>query len=98
MRQITPEKLAAELTQLLAAAQKEPILVMRDGKPSVLLFGVEGYENYDAEDWGYMTDPEFWRMIDERRKETGGVTLEEVKARLAADEAREQQMVASKKA
>jgi len=56
---------------------------------------------YDAEDWSYITDPEFWQMIRERRKETKMVSLEEVRARLAADEEterRHRQPLAKKKA
>jgi hypothetical protein len=34
---------------------------------------------YDEEDIGYMTDPEFWKMIAERRKGKGGIPLERVK-------------------
>jgi len=37
---------------------------------------------YDEEDRSYMTDPNFWRMIEERRRETSYVTLEQVKLEL----------------
>ena len=40
-----------------------------------------------------MTDPDFWRMIRERIVKDGGVTLEEVEARLAADEQKELQQL-----
>ena len=93
MKKVTPEALSGRLQELLRAAQAEAVLVMRDGKPSALLIGVESYEDYDAEDWSYMTDPEFWKMIHERREETTTVTLEDVRARLAADEQKELQQL-----
>lgn len=93
MRQVTTDSLSAKLVELLRAAQGEAVLVMRDGKPSALILGVEKHENYDAEDWDYMTDPEFWRMIRESRKQEGSVTLEEIEARLAADEQKEREQL-----
>lgn len=100
MKQVTPEKLAAHLKELLESAQNEAVLVVRDGRPSALIIGVEHRENCDAEDWDYMTDPEFWRAMRERRKEAGTVSLDQVRARLAADEQKEQhdQTLAGRKA
>jgi PHD/YefM family antitoxin component YafN of YafNO toxin-antitoxin module len=101
MRQVTPECFAKRLAEFLHVAQDEAVLIMRDGKPSALVLGVERHENYDAEDWDYMTDPEFWRTIQEARKETKTVSLQEVRARLAADEEKERQQrqpLAEKKA
>jgi prevent-host-death family protein len=45
-------------------AQSEHIVVTRHGKPAVLIIGLE---DYDAEDWGYMTDLQFWTMIADSR-------------------------------
>lgn len=96
MRQVTPEFLAQKLPELLDLAQNEAILVMREGKPSVLVLGIERHENHDAEDWGYMTDPEFWKMIRERRKETKFISWEEAKARLLEAEEAERRAVDAK--
>lgn len=37
--------------------------------------------HYDEEDLGYMTDPSFWKMIEQRKKEPT-IPWEQVKARL----------------
>ena len=37
--------------------------------------------HYDEEDIGYMTDPSFWKMIEQRRKEPT-IPWEQVKAQL----------------
>lgn len=54
------------------------IRVTRKGK---LLAYVLLASHYDAEDIGYMTDPSFWKMIEERRREPT-IPLEEVKRKL----------------
>ena len=86
MKQIRAEELTQQLRDLLDASQDESVLVMRNGKPSALLLGVETQKEYDAEDWRYMTDPDFWRMIRDRRADQRVVPMEQVKARLRADE------------
>jgi hypothetical protein len=54
----------------------------RDGKPVALLVGIQ---NKDEEDLRLEASPEFWRMIEERRKRPS-VRLKDVKAKLLADE------------
>ena len=44
---------------------------------------------YDEEDIAFMTDPDFWKMISDRRKSNKGSTLEEVTARLEEREAKQ---------
>jgi prevent-host-death family protein len=56
----------SELSAYVDAAQKDRILVTRHGKPAALLIGVEGEA---IEDLLTRADPEFWRMIQERRGE-----------------------------
>ena len=46
-------------------AQHERVLVTRHGKPAALIIGVEGE---DFEDSMTRSDPEFWQMIEARRK------------------------------
>jgi hypothetical protein len=53
-----------------------------NGRPSALVIGLE---NYDEEDWGYMTSRAFWEMIRERRKEPT-VRLEDVRDELLRDD------------
>ena len=82
MTQATLEQFAKDVTGYLLAAQKERIIVTRNGEPMALVIGME---NKDEEDFQYMTSPEFWRMIAEARR-MPTVPLEQVKAELFADE------------
>jgi antitoxin (DNA-binding transcriptional repressor) of toxin-antitoxin stability system len=82
MKEITLEQLAQETLASVEAAQRERVLVTRDGKPLALLVGLE---NKDEEDLQLETSVEFWKMIEERRREPT-VPWEEVKAALLADE------------
>ena len=86
MKRIAIESLASGVADLTEAIGKEPVVLTRDGKPFAF---VRDASNYDWEDVGYMTDPEFWKMIRERRAEPATVTLEEVEAMVARREAAE---------
>jgi antitoxin (DNA-binding transcriptional repressor) of toxin-antitoxin stability system len=50
----------------VAAAQKERVLVTRDGKPVALILGIEGM---DREDLQLAGSAKFWELIDQRRKQ-----------------------------
>ena len=84
MAQATIEQFAKDLDGYLIAAQKERIVITRDGEPLAVVIGME---NKDAEDFHYMTSPEFWRMIEETRR-MPTIPLDKVKAELFADEPR----------
>lgn len=86
MKRIPIESLASRVADLTTTVGKETVLLTRDGKPFALVSDASGY---DWEDIGYMTDPEFWKMIRERRAEPATVTLEEVEAMVARQEAAE---------
>lgn len=79
MKEVPFEQLSKEIQNILVASQEGKVNVMRDG---VLYAMIIGMENKDAEDFGYMTSPEFWRMIAERRRETNMIPFEKVKAGL----------------
>ena len=64
------------------------VVLTRRGKPVMYLLPAS---IYDEEDIGYMTDPDFWKMIAERRKEGGWIPFEQVKAELAQREKAEKQ-------
>lgn len=85
MKQVAIEQLPAEIAELMQAAQGQRVVVTRNGQPFALIVGVE---NKDEEDLELEFSPEFWRMIEERRREPGTVSLEEVKAELEAEEKR----------
>jgi len=44
---------------------------------------------YDEEDIAFMTDPDFWKMISDRRKSNKGSTLAQITAKLEEREAKE---------
>jgi hypothetical protein len=85
MVQIPVEQLAksADPVRLVEMIRTKRILLTLEGKPFALIQNIEHFgDNYDAEDFDYMTDPEFWRMIRQRRKERGGIPLEQIEAEL----------------
>jgi predicted RNase H-like HicB family nuclease len=81
MKQMTLEQFVQHVQASVALAQQEHILVTRDGDPVAVLVGIE---HKDEEDWRLELSPEFWRMIEERRREPASVTLAEVEAELFA--------------
>jgi hypothetical protein len=81
MKQASAEQFAKDVNGYLRTAQTEKVVITRDGKPLALVLGIG---NKDAEDFGYMTSPEFWRMIEETRSQPT-VPLKEVEAELFSD-------------
>lgn len=82
MKEITVEQLASQPADWLHAAQQDRLVVTRDGKPSALIVGIE---NQDEEDWNLQLSPEFWQMIEDRRREQT-IPWEQVKAELLNEE------------
>ena len=78
MKETTIEEFTQNVATLLDQAQQERILVTRDGKPFAFVVGVA---NKDQEDLRLETSPEFWRMIEERRR-SSCVRLADVEAEL----------------
>lgn len=68
-----------ELSATIDVAQRERVLVTRHGRPAALIIGVEGE---DFEDLMTRSDPEFWRMIEARRKVARTITAEAMRKRL----------------
>lgn len=66
MKVIELQQVETPLRTCLEEAQKERVLITRNGKPTALITGVEGY---DLEDVMNASDPAFWEMIEERRKQ-----------------------------
>ncbi|MDB5290810.1 MAG: hypothetical protein JWL69_2051 [Phycisphaerales bacterium] len=74
----------AEVAQELGKTNKPGYIVLtRKGKPVAYVVPTEFY---DEEDIGYMTDPDFWKMIRERRESDEGVPLEVIEAEVAERE------------
>jgi len=80
---MTVEDLPRHLDELVAKPPKERVLLTKNGKPFAF---VSDASIYDEEDIGYMTDPKFWEMIRARRRQKGGVPLEQVMARIEQEE------------
>lgn len=80
MKEVPFEQFLRDAEALTAAAQHERILITKDGEPFAVLAGI-AYK--DEEDCRLEASPEFWRMIEERRRGPT-VPLEEVVAELWA--------------
>lgn len=70
-----------ELSAYVDAAQHDRVLVTRHGKPAAIIIGVEGEE---FEDLMTRSDPDFWRMIESRRKASKTISSDEMRRRLGA--------------
>lgn len=77
MKTVEAGQFAANLNQYLQDLRSETIVVTRDGKPCALVQGLD----YDEEQLGLVNSPEFWSMIEERRKRPT-IPWKTVKARL----------------
>lgn len=78
MKTITVRDLQKKIKACLDEAQEDRVIITRRGKPAAVLIGVEG------EDWESVileTDPTFWKLVQERRKQPT-LSIEELKARL----------------
>jgi len=78
MNTISMQNLQKQLKAHIELAQTERVVVIRNGKPSALIIGFEGI------DWVTLvleTDADFWKMIQQRRKQRT-VPLAKVKEQL----------------
>lgn len=83
MKTVSVEEFQSHVDQYLGIADSDDVLLVRDGKPVAWLRSVE--QDYDDEDRAYINDPEFWKMIEERRREPG-IPWEEAKKQLGLDD------------
>ena len=81
MKKTTIEEFAKDPQAYLKAAQREQILVTRQGQPLALVVGMV---NKDEEDFAYESSPEFWQMIRERRR-MPTIPLKDVEKELFGD-------------
>ncbi len=80
MKTVSVRELQQHVKACVSAAQRDRVVLTRHGKPAAVLVGVEG------KDWEQVTlgtSPEFWRLIERRRKEKL-VPLKEIRKRLKA--------------
>lgn len=79
---------SAVARELKKATRGGYVVLTRGGRPVAFVLPTA---IYDEEDIGYMTDPEFWKMIEERRNQPT-VPLEEVLKEMDGREATEVKM------
>ena len=65
MRVLAMRDAKTGLSATLDAAQRDRVLITRNGKPSAIVIGVEGRE---FEDVLLMSNPKFWEMIESARQ------------------------------
>lgn len=78
MKTVPVRDLQKRVKACIDEAQEGRVVITRRGKPAALLVGVEG------KDWETVileTDPTFWKLIQQRRKEPT-ISFQELKARL----------------
>jgi prevent-host-death family protein len=86
MKTISDRDAQSDLERLLDSAQEERIVITRNGRPSAVVLGLE---SYDAEDLSLAGSPDFWQMIERRRRQGSAISLAEARARLEAKERQE---------
>ena len=75
MKAISVRNLQQHVRDCVNASQKDRVVITRHGIPAALIIGVEGS---DWETLALQTNPSFWRIIEQRRKEKT-VSLAEMK-------------------
>lgn len=84
MRQVPIDEVKSDLSGYLQLAEKESVIMTRDGQPVGILIGLE-----DAEDWWeelLLRSPRFETEIARARqslKQGKGISIEELRARYA---------------
>ena len=66
MKTIGVRDLQKRIKECVDASQDEGVVITRNGQPASIVIGVEGS---DWEDLVNQSDPTFWRMFRERRKQ-----------------------------
>lgn len=79
MKTISLGAAQADLNSLVTDAQSGRVVIERNGRPSVVVVGIE---DYDDEDLALASSDEFWQMIAERRGPGRSSSLSEVRERL----------------
>ena len=64
MKVVALREAKQQLSGCVVRAQRERVLITKQGRPAALMIGVEGR---DLEDVLIMQNPRFWKMIEGRR-------------------------------
>ena len=77
MKTVNARDLQKRIKECVDMSQRGQVVVTRRGKPAAVLVGVEG------KDWGdvaLQTSSRFWKLIEERRKEST-LSMKELRTR-----------------
>jgi prevent-host-death family protein len=86
MRVLAMRDAKTGLSATLDEAQRERVLITRNGKPSAIVIGVEGRE---FEDVLLMSNPRFWEMIEASRNNPKMYSMDEMREYFARKDASE---------
>jgi prevent-host-death family protein len=78
MKVVALREAKQQLSGCVVRAQRERVLITKQGRPAALIIGVEGH---DLEDVLLMQNPRFWKMIEARRAQPS-LSLDEVRRQL----------------
>jgi prevent-host-death family protein len=83
MKTAALKEVKAKLSEYCDTAQSERVLITKHGRPLALMVGVEGRDLDEV-----LTDmnPDFWRLVEERRRQPT-LSAEEMRRRLGAEPA-----------
>jgi prevent-host-death family protein len=80
MKVMTLRDAKAHLSAVVEEANSDRVLITSNGQPAAVVIGVKGQ---DMEEVMLTSNPKFWEMIEESRKQDKTLTLSEVRARIA---------------
>lgn len=79
MKVVAVREAKQQLSACIDEAQRDRVLITKHGRPAALVIGVEGK---DIEEVMLVSNPRFWRLIEERRAGKRSVSLEEARREL----------------
>jgi prevent-host-death family protein len=78
MKTVNARDLQKKIKECVDISQQDQVVITRRGKPAAVMVGVEGK---DWEDLVLQASPNFWKLIEERRKEPT-MSMRELRTRL----------------
>ena len=78
MKTVNARDLQKKIKECVDMSQQDQVIITRRGQPAAVMVGVEGK---DWEEVVLQTSPTFWKLIEERRKEST-MSMKELRTRL----------------